>query len=435
MRRYLAILIGAVALVAGCTAADDDDAASEASGDSTTTGGSADDEAIVDDRAPGVAEDTVRVGVPYVDFSSLRERGVTINHGDYETAYQSVADAINDDGGIHGRTIELTFGPVDPSVDATTQETCTRLTQDDPVFVAVGRFVGDDVLCYVSVGETAVIGGTMSAERLEEANAPWYTTDSGEDLQTDAARFLADEGHLDGAVAVVGMAVEQSLVEQSIVPALEDQGVDLVETALIDAPSDDTAANTAAARTIAERFEASGADTVVVAGTAPQPFNLGLAQTGYRPQLAFTNTASVDSYINADGSDLSILEDAVAASYYGPADDQLELPGVTAECFEIQRAAGLVINRPSTVPEGEPNQFAASYYACQQLYLLRAILEAAGPELDYGTFQTAGNQLGEVELPGAPEPFTFGPPPSADGDPQLYAFEFDPSTDTLVRVD
>ena len=47
------------------------------------------------------------------------------------------------------------------------------------------------------------------------------------------------------------------------------------------------------------------------------------------------------------------------------------------------------------------------------------------PDHAHGTFTTAGHELGEIELPGESELFTYGPPPSADGDRPLHRFEFD----------
>ena len=64
--------------------------------------------------------------------------------------------------------------------------------------------------------------------------------------------------------------------------------------------------------------------------------------------------------------------------------------------------------------------------------LLVAILEKAGPELNYGTFTTAGNNLGEIMLPGSPDPYHFGPLPSADGAPVLYVFVWDEAAKKAV---
>ena len=81
--------------------------------------------------------------------------------------------------------------------------------------------------------------------------------------------------------------------------------------------------------------------------------------------------------------------------------------------------------KPSEVKEGDPNSIVSALAACQQLELLTALLDGAGEDLNYGTFTTAGYDLGEIELPGEPEPFFFGPPPHTDGDRPLYRYEFD----------
>ena len=56
------------------------------------------------------------------------------------------------------------------------------------MFVAVGFFLDDNVLCYVDTNQTAAIGGTMTAERLAKAKAPWFSTDASDDLEVDAVR-------------------------------------------------------------------------------------------------------------------------------------------------------------------------------------------------------------------------------------------------------
>jgi hypothetical protein len=152
----------------------------------------------------------------------------------------------------------------------------------------------------------------------------------------------------------------------------------------------------------------------------------GLAGTpNYRPALRFNSTNGVNAYARDTNNDASLFKDAVGVGVYGPPDAYLELGGDTEACFDVQRDAGLTINQPSTVKQGEPNQIVSSLAACQQLALLTALLDGAGKDLNYGTFQTAGYNLGEINLPGEPDPFTFGPPPHSDGDRPLYRYVFD----------
>ena len=222
-----------------------------------------------DPRAPGVTADAVKVGVGYLDLSEIGDV-INVDHGDYEAAYQAMFDHINAEGGIHGRQLVPVYSPVNPTGTAGAEAACTKLTQDDPVFVVLGFFQGDDILCYVELNETAALSGEMSAERLERANAPWYSTEPSAELEADAIAVLAEEGRLDGNVGVVALAIEQPLVDAVIAPALDAAGITPAETALIDAPLTDTTAVYAAAATIAERFNAEGVDTVLVVGGAPR---------------------------------------------------------------------------------------------------------------------------------------------------------------------
>ena len=64
--------------------------------------------------------------------------------------------------------------------------------------------MNDDVLCYLQTNPTPVIGGTMTEERLSKAKVAWYTTEAGDDVETDTIRALAEGGKLDGKVAVAG---------------------------------------------------------------------------------------------------------------------------------------------------------------------------------------------------------------------------------------
>ena len=57
---------------------------------------------------------------------------------------------------------------------------------------------------------------------------------------------------------------------------------------------------------------------------------------------------------------------------------------------------------------------------------IRAWLEAAGKDLNYGTLESAIDGL-KVTIPGDPTERTYGPPPAADGNPTVYFFTWDES--------
>ena len=103
---------------------------------------------------------------------------------------------------MNGRRIEPTYEAVSPIGDTSANQACVKLTEDQPVFIAMGYFQADQVLCYVDTHATAVIGGTMTPERQAKAKAPWYTGEPSADLEADAIRAFAQDGALDGTLGV-----------------------------------------------------------------------------------------------------------------------------------------------------------------------------------------------------------------------------------------
>lgn len=438
MRKLTVALVVGLVLVGGCKSTDSEDAEATASSTTEPTGstvddGSTDTTVIENDRAPGVTDDSIKIGITYVDFDALGDQ-VDIDHGDYEAAYQAVIDDINDAGGIHGRMLEPVYAPVDPSNAVSTDEVCTRLTQDEQVFIGVGIFYAESVMCFVGTNDTAVIGGEMTDERLEAASAPWFSLDPSSDSQVDAVKTLLEQGAIDGVVAVTAADTDRPLYENRVLPLLEDEGIEPVEVYYVDSGTEPAQQDAATAAAI-QRFEASGAEVILALGSAGAPVAArGLEGSDYRPKILATNLNGALSFVRDDSTDKSALAGSVAVGPYDQ-DAMLELGGPTEECFDIQRAAGLELTPPSQVEQGEPNQFVSSNIACQQIGLLEAILEATGEELNYGTFQTAGYNLGEIELPSSPEPFFYGPPPHADGDLPLFLYEFDAEAEEYVLVD
>jgi ABC-type branched-subunit amino acid transport system substrate-binding protein len=370
----------------------------------------------------GVTDDTIRVGITYVDLGTVEQ--MSINHGDYAATYQALIDKINLEGGINGRQIEAVMAPISVAGEGNADAVCVQLTEDEEVFVVMGNFIGDATLCYVEGHEQAIIGGTQTEDALARAKAPWYTTDFGSDFQSDAIAVLAEAGELDGVVGVAATTGNQTLIEQSILPALEAAGIEVVELAYNDAPTSDPAAGQTQSSAIVQRFEAVGIDTILTVGNDGVAFAQALETTPYRPKLVMTNFNTMTPFVNDEsGRDLSVLEGSVGAGSFGPEAAFFDDPAM-AECAQTVQDAGLPWVDPADWTEGA-RPFVSARNACWALALFVAIAERAGENLNYGTFQAAGDSLGEMHMPGYPDPFTYGPPPSADGDPPMYVWAWD----------
>ncbi|MET0726809.1 MAG: ABC transporter substrate-binding protein [Acidimicrobiales bacterium] len=418
MRKYFALAAAVVLAVAGCTSGDDDDVDT-----SPETTGSSEEPA---ELGRGVTADTIKIGITYPDVTNL---GIAnLDHGDYEGSYQALIDDLNERGGINGRTVEAVFSPVNPRGTEGAEAACVQLTEDEQVFLAMGYFGADTVLCALETHSTAVLGGSMSEDRLARAQAPWFTTEAGEDLTSDVIRLFAEEGVLDGDVAVFAQAGDVALLEDTVEPLLDELGIEPVETAVLDSPPGDNAAAVAQAGVIAESFESAGATKVLVVGNNGALGWLGgIENLDYRPQSLFVTTNTVLAYVNdAAGRDLSPLEDAIAGEGYNPGAARFAEEKNQA-CFEIIEAAGIEVFDPGTDTPERPDTFVSADNACRNMALLEALLTEAGDNLNYTTLEEAGETIGDVDIPGYPEPFHYGPPPSADGDAPVYLFDWDPT--------
>ncbi len=380
----------------------------------------------------GVTDDTIRIGVTFPDLTSVDQ--MSVNHGDYEATFRALIDKINADGGINGRMIEPVIAPINLSGEGNADAVCVQLTEDEEVFVVVGFFLGDAALCYLEGHQQAIIGGSQTEDFLARAQAPWYTTDFGSDFEADAVATLAEAGALDGTVGVAATTGNQNLVETSILPALEAAGIEVVELAYNDAPPSDTAAVEAQSAAIIQRFEAVGVDTILTASNDGVGIAQALETSSYRPQLVMTNYNAMNAFINDEtGRDTSVLEGSVGAGGYGPEEALFEEPNMK-ECVQTIKDAGIAWVDPADWTEG-PRPFVSARTACWGLSLFQAIATRAGENLNYGTYEEAGNTIGPVQIPGYPDPFNYGPPPSADGDPPLYIWTWDQTAGAYVLQD
>ena len=390
---------------------------------------------VTDDRAPGVTDTSVKVGVMFLDLSQAGPI-LGINQGDYQAAYTAAFDTVNEAGGINGRTLEPVFTPIVPASADQGTAACTALTDDDSVFVVLGNYVDENAPCIVTTHETPLLGGdlAMTPESMAAAKALWYAVGGGADQQNAGLQKLVDDGLLTGKVGVVGALGLESLYEEGAKPILEAGGVDVVDVAYLDIISgaQDPNALYAAAETIALKFQSEGIDQVIFNTGAGRIFPNGLARTDYRPQLLYDTLGDAALYYNGEGSDLSVLENAVAVGPYDSANLFPTMGGATAECISSQEEKlGVTIVPSAEVPDGDPDYWASSSVACSLVGLLTALLDATGPELNWGTFTSAGWNIGDVELATAPDPYVFDKD-HPNGSPILYTYNWDPASAVMV---
>ena len=134
------------------------------------------------------------------------------------------------------------------------------------------------------------------------------------------------------------------------------------------------------------------------------------ADTSYRPQLLFLTFLAPKAFAtNAATTDTSILVGSISGGGYGPDQARYDEPAMQ-ECVQTLADAGIETPSPAEVGDDPSNQpFQAAFQACPDVALLRALLEAAGEELNYGTLDAAIDGL-QLVIPGDPAERTYGPP-------------------------
>jgi hypothetical protein len=434
MRKYIAVAaVAALIALAGCTSGDTKTTSASGGSGGRAPSTTLDPQEVK--KAPGITADAIKLGITYVDLKAIAAV-TSINHGDYEANYRAVIDDVNEHGGINGRRIDPVFAPVNPIGTQPAEEACLKLTEDDKVFAIIGFFQTDAVLCPVENHDTAVLGGEMTAERLQRAKAPWFSLEQSSDMQADGVTALAEHGDLDGKLAVFANVTDKALLDNTIKPLLDDLGIKPVATAVLDVPQNDVTAAVTQTGVIAQNFKSKGADKVLVIGSAGVTWANGVEKTDYRPQSLFITTNSISAYTNnAAGKDLSVLDDALAADGYGPGSRLYEDSGFQKCRSVIENATGTKIENPDDVEEGEPDNFVSAFSACRYVTLFKALAEKAGKDLNYATFRAAAEKAGAIDIPGYPDPFRFGVPPHADGDPKVYLYHWNASTKGFDPLD
>ena len=207
--------------------------------------------------------------------------------------------------------------------------------------------------------------------------------------------------------------MDQAVVDDQVLPTLEELGVTPAEVGITDAPPGDVPAMEANVRTIAERFESSGVDTVVLVGGSGTNWpNAMETDDSYRPQLLFLANNAVSAFADsADTTDTSVLDGAPAGSY-GPAQAQFDEAGIQ-DCIATLEAAGVEVPAPEDVAANPDDQrFFAAFFPCPEVAVLQGWLEAAGEDLNYGALAAALDTGFEVAMPGVPRPGTSAPRPT-----------------------
>ncbi|MGP0031624.1 MAG: ABC transporter substrate-binding protein [Acidimicrobiales bacterium] len=387
--------------------------------------------------SPGVTSSTISVGVPYVNFVALHSLGVTINEGSFPDAYTAIADYINAHGGVDGRKLVVSYAEMDPAIATDQTASCSQLTEDDHIFISLSPVYPD---CYQQNHHTLVIAGSLPGTLPASAAADFSLSPPDAAFDPYLLATLNKDGTFKGKkVAIFYGATSDKPEVDTVQSVLKKLHVDLVDTALDSAVSTDVVASDQDTESIAQRFQADGVKVVIGvggSGSTTWPRALLDNQSTYKPQYIATSESSLLSYVESAKGGNPYLDGVLAGSPTPTNYQEWQDPAVQKCAAEVKKAyPSDTINAPlnPTSPDAAsvPATAVSVIQACQDLYMVVKIADAAGKNLTTASFTKAGESLKNVTFPGSGGPVSFAPgKPYALGTVNLVTYS--PKSETLV---
>jgi hypothetical protein len=391
------------------TAAEDDSTTDDTAAEDDSTDDAADEPVELTASWRGVTEDTIYVGASMLDFALLQELGFSPSGwGDQAGIWDALIDDLNDRGGINGRMVDIISEFYSPLDAADAERVCAILHQDNETFVNLGGFVGPAGSadpCVPGTNNTIMVGGEIgSAEELAQANVAWFHTGPTVEFQTiNLFNLLVQTGKADGAKVFTMGGAAAADEESFVIEQLEARDIEVVGSALIEAPDGDTIAQDNEMAVAFERFNASGANTLMVFGT-PSAYIRGAGAAGLTGEIAiWTNDSGGLGNLGATIVDKSIADGTLVST--GPTDEEIW----NDQAFQDQCVAPVQERMPESDfrnpleygPE-EDNWFNALRRYCHALAIFETIATAAGPDLTPETFEAAayGPAGSDFQVPG-----------------------------------
>jgi hypothetical protein len=380
----------------------------------------------------GVTTTTIRVGIPYLDVSSLLKLGVALDQGNIPDAYNALIADMNAHGGIHGRRIVPYFVPVSPIGTAPATTACTELTEDDRVLVALFPLQPD---CYLLGHDTPTINGlSQSAQGLRGAPnfSLWPPAAIYDRRQLSVyKRYGIFAGKRLGLFA--GGLTDQGELRavQTILGSLH---VPVVQTAVQDASSGAASASDQQFSVIAQRFHEAGVNEVIAVGSGSffWPLSLQGIQSSYNPPWVATNAGTLEAAVLRGSLTSAKYLSGVRTSSPTPSNAVFWRTPYVQRCARVVHKAYPTdkITPPTDPQIASDESFLAVENACIGLDLFATIAKAAGENLTTSSFIEAGYRLRNVSVPGMVTPISFGPRRSYVIGP-VYLVTYDPTHRSL----
>ncbi|HVU72023.1 MAG TPA: hypothetical protein VHE83_03590 [Mycobacteriales bacterium] len=380
----------------------------------------------------GVTATAINVGFTYdpgANQALAAVGGAALAGADVKQMFQAVIDDINAHGGIVGKQISPVVDTVSDNGQSQAQaddEACSYFTQDHRTY-AVFILPGDEEgrRCLERNGATALVNETLSTTTEGDfARHPSYVepgTLAYDRALVTLSGSLARQGwyggwntrtgsSMPGGAPVLGVVYEddgaeggsmKSAVTSRLLPALAAAGhpVDPANVVSVTAinSSADYSAFTTQASTAALKLASNGVTHVILADHAGGLMEFMVAaadKQGYFPRYGFTTQAGPQANLDAGLVSAKDLAGSMGIGWF----PNLDLPAAanppngpystaaTKHCLAVLAAKGITFANANASSQG--------LGVCDDLYTLKQVLEAGGPELTTASWSRGIAALG-----------------------------------------
>ena len=377
--------------------------------------------------ARGVTAATIKIAFTYPDLEALAKSGIeNLSNGSYPDVVKALVDDINANGGIDGRKLEVFSEKYSVLGTSGMLATCTKVTEDEKVFIVLGGFVYNSAnLCVVREHATPMLslfGSGFNRVVLAQARAPWATPNASDERSIKAlVQALTRQRSLAGkTIGLYGGSASSTPLVDLTESTLKRAGYNVKATAINDAT--DLQALDSQDKIIGTKFKDEGIDVVFVLFAPPPGSNFDAVD--FHPAMYSPQTALISAGAFTNPYERFPIVAGLGAS---SDPDQGYNSAEMRRCRAIwTKATGTEIKTPPEErKDGKSSNFFAMSNACTALRIFVEAAKAAGPNLTPTTWQHGLGSLGTIQAAGGYTiSFTANKP---DGQDSFQLAKFNPA--------
>jgi ABC-type branched-subunit amino acid transport system substrate-binding protein len=406
VRSAVALLLVAVLVMAAC---------SSDKKTTATTPSASSSNAPLTASFRGITATEIKIGVVVVDFACIAQF-VDFTQGDAEKIVTALVNNINKNGGIGGRQIKIVVKKLCPLNPQDTAAACTSLTDDEQVFAVIGIYDtppsdGSNQLCIAKDKSTVLIDELTTAKTIDGATPGLLLTPHiAPERQLKALlALLKQKNTLSGkTVALLADQNNQDTSQTALKSFTDATGTKTGDTAVLTITGTDTTAAQTQLDSFIEKWKQQGVNAVVMSGLLVSAKQFVEKIKAAIPAMTLlTDDSSSGSQANDEvkaGKSPNPYEGMITMS--GLNDDQtFALAGVQACVKAYQDATGDTVIAPKDLKPGPDGKTTRTFEGledrCNELSILKQILEKAGPNPTNDSWISTVNSFGPIKLPTA----------------------------------